>query len=764
MKFLIWSGLLMDIVNRENEREVLPSILNIEGLNNTKNNLLVIYGKEGVGKSYLIEYIAEYMDIENKFIKIEGFSQDKKCKEYYHLDLLLKKSSKRKNIWYLLSWLLHKLSKASKGFLTFISNSLIPFEESSVNDKLKFIKRILKHGKCSYIYFKNAQNIEQESLDIFFDLSKELKKIMFIFEYTCHDDDFVRMKKDIDKNSDTVQYFEIKSIDFSEIGELFNFSNISEEKKIEIQNFYQECGGNLDKIFYQYGSLLKDKKNEFYYTKCDSSTKLLLQLINLFISSVTLKTLEDIYDKNSQLSGIIEKEKFFSKVNDMLTKEILLEKEQIITVSNTLSKEISLHLKEKEGFIAYNILISYYVSEKDYISMFKLYCLFGDDQIIQIFPQIKKYYTIKKYPDTFYDDLEKYFINSENHLSAASQERIILFMIELCIQSDFYERGIFYLNKIFDPQKTSHILMKAGLLSIADGSCDHSLYELEKLLKQFDKDSRASLIINLYKLKIYMGHKPQNETRILIHAILTIEKYKEYPEYYYLLRNYAEITEIEESIGLYIECLSSRLSMIDTTFLYGINIALSMTYAHKGEIQNAKKHNKTASFGINNGIREYYVLNNGSVIEMLNGNFSLKVLEDLKHANLFNKNLYDKIIISCNLLVYYTHQKMFFDAEPVLEYLLSLDMDNYKYEEIKHIYYQNLLYYHECVGNFNKAGEYEDKLHKLISTMDSCSYTYKITSLQIKRKVDKNIYFSNFRFRVDFLGYWDFDINLDDFL
>lgn len=186
-----------------------------------------------------------------------------------------------------------------------------------------------------------------------------------------------------------------------------------------------------------------------------------------------------------------------------------------------------------------------------------------------------------------------------------------------------------------------------------------------------------------------------------------------------------------------------------------------MNYAHMGKLDVAKKY---IELSINERVREYYILNNMAVINMLESNFTYNVLDDLKTAYILNSNPYDNIIIACNLLVCCIKMKQHNELEKIKNHLLSVNIQKYNYEELQHIYYQNLLFYYESCEDDKKILEYNGYIKELLESLDKSTYTYKILKLQFEKKYDKNVFFSKFRFRVDFLGYWDFNIDLDDFL
>ena len=62
-------------------------------------------------------------------------------------------------------------------------------------NKINLIRNYLESNlDNNFIYFKNAQSIEKESMDLFLNLASEIPTTIFIFEYTLCKDDFICIK------------------------------------------------------------------------------------------------------------------------------------------------------------------------------------------------------------------------------------------------------------------------------------------------------------------------------------------------------------------------------------------------------------------------------------------------------------------------------------------------------------------------------------------------------------------------------------------
>ena len=759
-------------VNRKKEREELPKIfesIKIKSENNSKS-ILFIYGNQGIGKSCLIEEIVKLMKLENNFLSIEGSPNKYTAKEYYHVDLLVNEIKKHHNnstqfILHFPSCILQSLSK----FIKSKTYGIADFTQNEVGKKITFIKNNIRSSITPYyIFFKNTQNIEQESMDVFFALAKDLDNVLFIFEYLCSPDDFYKLQKNLNKKLDKSgikeqerEYYAIDKIEFDEIKKIFNLQKNQKSKLKEIKKEYEKNSGSIDYIIAKYGNYTVQNSEVFDYAWLDTNEKIILQILLLFNKQMTLEELKLILDSSTltQLNIKYEKILEFLKKNNFIDKQ-----NNICILSKSILQSIPIDKKTPENIIAYQCLNEYYRKTKNVIALYELFCLYNDKNILGILSEVRSYLMSKKYPQDILNTLEVFLqkINYNEKVSRTDM-RITMFAIEMFIHINNYEKGKYYLEKIFDSKCDAHIILLAGLISVENKSVDNQIEKIDKLLQQYSKDSRVALIINLYKLEIYMEHKSFKETKKFINELENVKPYHEYKEYCYLLRNKAEIADINEGQNIYYECLTYVMDD-NPTFTNEINISLSMNYAHLGNLSKAKECNQKAEQSIGKGIREYYILNNRAVINMLNNKFNKQVLEDLQNAYILSANPYDQIIIASNLLVCMIKIGETKKAKQVKNYLLSVDINDYGYEELQHIYYQNLLFYYTWQNNTEKIHEYRNYIHELIKRLDSSSYTYKIAKLQFEKKVDQSVFYSQFPYRVDFLGYWDFNICLDDFL
>lgn len=748
----------MKFVNRSKEKKELPQLLGDD------SNIIVIYGKEGVGKSQLIFETLKMSDNPQTLIVVEGAKLSKASTEYYHISLLLEQLAKiDKNFIYFVKSFFSTIGWVVRKLIKYKTCEIIDIEYTPIKQKIHKIYRYLYLAKPRFcIFFKNAENIEMESMDVLYKISADLENVKFIFEYTICQKDIVKMKKEIKNKVDKVKFYNVDMIDFNEIKSLFDNDKISDDQWTMIEKYYIVHEGDLDCLFDEFDEYLIDHIEKNEYDDFNIQTKILFQIINLSPKKLNLNNILTLYDFNEEhhFPDILDS----NSIRKLIKDDVLRNDNGLYIANEAFQKKISTQQVPIEKIIAYDMLTIYFSNINDYESLFVLYCQFNVSNIINILPEMRLRVMNKKYPERIVEELENLLKKIDDQDLNELKKRIILFAVELCVFIDDFERGKFYLDKIYDAENKAHLIAKAALVSIQQKPFKELVVEIDQLRKNTPIKSRTEFVLQLYKLKLYMEHADSESTRKLINLLLSVKEYENYPEFCYLLRNKAEISDLETANNLYEECLSISSEIKDPTYVSSINLALSMNFAHMGDLKKAMKYHQRAAKYLNRGVREYYILNNFAVIKMLAGKFDKNVLEDLQMALLLNNNQYDKIIILCNLLVCCLKMHLDGQVEQFVSELLSIPMNDFKYEELQHLYFQNLLFYYQLQSDQNKIEEYTFKIKKLMNSIGEKSYTYQLASAQLNKEKVNGLYYSQFDFRVDFLGYWDYNIPLDDFL
>lgn len=103
-------------------------------------------------------------------------------------------------------------------------------------------------------------------------------------------------------------------------------------------------------------------------------------------------------------------------------------------------------------------------------------------------------------------------------------------------------------------------------------------------------------------------------------------------------------------------------------------------------------------------------------------------------------------------------------AEKFANKIENSDYKKFQYEEFTHIVYQDLLYYYKWKKNTDKELYYYTKILKLINDPNTRKSTRNLAKA-MNGLSNSEYFYSKYPFRVDFLGYWEFNIDngLDHF-
>lgn len=744
----------MNFVDRTDERKEITHILK-EQVNG--KNILLIYGDEGNGKTELIKYLSHKLNLDDKSIDVKGIIYHNTNKEYYHLEQLYDSLIKYTNhTTFIFRTFLTHLRVLVKKFL---NKKFEPFlENNTINDmRIKIESFLAKSKDLKFIFFENAENIESESYNIILNLANKNRNILFIFEYTCDDREIIKIKKEL-----PIQYtniYKIKKIPFHELSPLLNEKGLKNKNKLK--EYYLNQNGNLDSLFYKYNDMFKGSQQIFDYNMLNQTEKIILHMIALPCITLERQIIIDACLSQSNTNfELIEIESSFTTLKNS---NVLIENNNQFTFLNsTLLKIVNDNSKSLECFLAYKILCDYFGSNENYYVLYDLNCLRNDLNLVVILNQLKDEIKFRYHPEKSLNQLES-FIN-RNKPEKQNDKRfikIIYFLIEILIYGNNYEKAAEYFKLIPYEEKKEYALTELSILSMSQSI--EFKDKFEHWFAIYQNEPKTNLLINIIYVQYAMEHYSANETLKLINALLDDDMYKSYPEYYYLLRSKAEFEDIEAGIRLYEKCLQNEKVVNDIIFKCSIINFLAMNYAHLGKIDFAKNCINEIKPFINKGFREDYLLNNTAVIEMLNGNFSSDTKDKLEGAFLINNNDYERIIIGSNLLAFFTYNKDYNNANVYEQMLLKMNINSFHYEEIQHIYYQNLLYYYSTFDFEEKEIEFKIIIENFLSSLEPNSYTYQIAFNQFNKSIDKNIFYSNFQFRVDFIGYWNINLNLSDY-
>ncbi|WKL01422.1 hypothetical protein Q0F98_33215 [Paenibacillus amylolyticus] len=402
---------------------------------------------------------------------------------------------------------------------------------------------------------------------------------------------------------------------------------------------------------------------------------------------------------------------------------------------------------------AYRLLINFYNVQKkqnthDYSNinkLFMLYLKFHDESIISILDDIKKMIIQYKYPQQILSKLVylRDKLSEKQNPNIKISDEISLTLLEVSYQMELGQFAQEALDTIYDPRNTLHRIYFVGLMALNSSDSEvHS--KIKKLIEKERFGSRSRLVMELMLLSSMMESESLDESKAFAQKMLSVDSYKEYMEFSLLLRNYAELVELKESLIIYQYCLEVLGSFNRKDLQAQIYISIAMCHSYLGQLDSAKNDIKMAIELSEGSVKENMILNNSAVIDMLSGSFSEQVLKNLQDALLLTANQYESILVKCNILVWHTVNHNYEVAQKICTEIEESKYSNYNYEEFLHIVYTNLCFYYQQIDN----SEY-------------LVYSKKIESLEHLRGRNLNPYIVVTPYRIDFLGYWNIEVSRD---
>ena len=454
-----------------------------------------------------------------------------------------------------------------------------------------------------------------------------------------------------------------------------------------------------------------------------------------------------------------------------MKKNLLVETEKTLKLKHdSIIEELNHHNYNPILSGAYNVLKSYYNqklindSERPEVieKLISLYLRFSDQELLLLLPNIKQLILDNKYPQLIIKKLE-YFrkqLRETAHISFQATYSLTLMLTEICLSKKMADEAQNNLSLIYDETNAYHIALQAQIYSLGESIESHNA--LGELISTLPNNSRLKLSAEICFLDLKMKLMITEKTRKYGKSLLENKYYKEFPEYAFLLRNYAELCDdSKQCFQLYydaLEIFSHRHMYHDMASVY---LSLAMLYSYKGDLSLAKECIEKSLELDKRDLSLCYVFNNLSAIELLEGSHCERTEKNLRNSLLLAVSKYEKLIISCNLLIYYSLTKRFESAQKEAEIIENSNYAIFKYEELQHIIYQNLYFYYTVFNHDqDKKMHYYNRILNLIATPNTREAT-KLLASGMNNIIQYDYFFAKFPFRADFLGYWEFTIDND---
>ena len=341
-----------------------------------------------------------------------------------------------------------------------------------------------------------------------------------------------------------------------------------------------------------------------------------------------------------------------------------LEQYHIINIENEkliLNNSIINYLEEvksvEEAFVAFRIVEEYCYNElltgdSKNDSLFRLiylYFLFNDERIITLLPYIKERLINAQSINQVLDQIES--ISKSGKIDLKLKQKLILGIVDILYAIGNMSMARKKLDTIFQKDNLQHEMYNLALKGLLN-ELDFASYYNE-LFRKYKSQVRIELFCEYMMLYHKMKYESSTTAKKYAQKLLRTKQYKNYLEYYFILKNFSTYLNNNEAIIALQQCINVFESQKRKDLAIRTKVTLAMRIANIGDLMTARKILKEAENENIYSCREYYFLNNISVIDILEGNISDEVESNLKNALLFLPTQYEKGIILCNLLIYY---------------------------------------------------------------------------------------------------------------
>lgn len=767
------------LLDRENETSDVIEIINTFTEN---SKIILLTGISGVGKSGLVEKLSQNPLLGNVIISVKiSKSSIDTIENLQYFNAIYKSVTKYaktkvfdevlsptqqgvksgKNLYRIVVDIIK--SKLGLNEIVFFAE---PEEDASIIRKKEYLCYILK--KTSIILdIENIQNIDTQSLEILKEIILESNSV-FIFEYTLSKTNFEHyenMYKEFKEVCSNIWCYKVEKMDFLIAKKLAPQDiSIDEEKLLAL---YDESNGNLMEIILANANISNSKS--YITAKLNSlskNEKYILYIVYLNDSPIhydelTIMTIIESSEKVIKDFGLLR-----YLIKELCDKKILvLDKDFLKIKHDSIIESLEHNIPTPILYCAYSDLKEYYNKRlnSNPVAVEKLlflYLKFSDQELLTFLEKVKNFVLNLKYPDLiikklghFREDMLDVGLNGFN-----GTYYLTLMIVEICLNKKMGDEAQKNLDLIFDESNAYHTALQAQILSLQENKEAHE--DLHQLILKTPPNSRLKLVCEICMLYLKTKLFPSDQTRLYGDKLIRNNSYKEYPEYAFLLRNYAELCDDTVTCkSLYMKALQIFEQRGMKHEMASVYISLSMIYAYDGDIVLANQYIENALSLDSSEVSMCYILNNKSILQILENDYDETTEKNLRNALLLSVSKYEKLIVNANLLVYYCLTNNFSKASEIAFNIENSSYKDFKYEELLHIIYQNLYYFYSVFNHDeSKKIYYFDQILILVNSPNIRESTKKLAS-EMNHLVESQNFYAQFPYRVDFLGYWEFTID-----
>lgn len=769
------------LLDREIETNEILEILNKPADN---NKIIYLTGISGVGKTGFVKKLSQSSLLTHAILSVkiskssvetienlQYFNALYKTVTYYAknkmFDSVLSPAQQNMRSIKSLRRVFFSIFKSKSG-LSDMEPLSEPAEDASVVRKKDYLIYVLKKNDI-IIDIENIQNVDTQSLELIKDIIYESQNRTFIFEYTLTNSNYSHFEnqyKEFREICSDISCYKIEKMDFLIAKNLAPADiNIDIE---EVRMLYEKSNGNLMEII-----LANEHSNESESNintnikKLSKKEKYILFIIFLNDAPIEYDDLAVMVIENDNEIRL-DFEELKSLINILCQKKILIKENDIIKIKHdSIIDALQMYMQSPILYCAYITLKNYYNDnlETKKISIEKLlslYLRFSDQDLLILLPRIKEFVLDMKYPDLIIEKLDL-FRNQILHSSANGFYGIYSLtqtIVEICLYKKMGNIAQKNLDLIYDDTNAYHIALQAQIYSLQETMAAHDA--LCDLVQGLQEGSRLKLICEICFLYLKMKLLPAKSAKKYGEKLINNELYPQYIEYAYLLRNYAELSDdTEECRQLYGQALDRFKSKKMYHDMAAVYLSLSMITAYIGDIAQSRQYIEDAIKLDSRELSLCYILNNKSVLELLDNTYSNTTEKNLRNALLLCVSRYEKLIVNANLLIFYCLTNNFSEATRIANIIEESNYLDFQYEEFLHIIYQNLYYYYDLFKHNNdKRQYYYDQILNLVNSPKTKEST-KFLASGMNHLIKTDYFYAQFPFRADFLGYWEFTVDSD---
>jgi len=611
-----------NLIDREHEIQNLSDLVNSQS---STNKIIVLSGISGIGKSGIIEKFKMSKLISNDVITVKMNKSSVETIEnlqyfnniYKELeDFSIKNSSLVptpteygiRNFGNLLRYVFYLLrSVLGLGDAEPLAEI---GEESSIIRKKDYIIYLLNHSNI-ILNIDNIQNIDTQSFELLQFIIKNTKNKTFIFEYTLGEKEkthFYNFYKELIDTGMTVKNFVVEKMDFSIAKSLapknnsFNFD--------VIEKLYDASQGNLMEIILaNEQSKLNNSNINISINTLSIYEKYIIYIVYLHecrIDKNLLYLLCYQVINNHSLIEYFKSKNLEELIANLLNKNILkIDNNTFLSIHDSIKYELDKVKYDPILFCAYASIKRYYFEKLSKTNDFSILeqllflCMkFSDEELFSLLPRLKEFLNNQKYPQLLVNKLVEY---RESILKITANSIIIqkgiyeltILLIEVCISNKLADEAQKNLNTIFDADNNYHLALQGLIYSLSESF--ETEVKLQSLIENAPTNSRLKLILELALMNYCMKMHSSNISGKLGIEILNNPFYMKFKEYAYVLRNYAELCDDNETaIEYYMKALKIFKTQKMNLNVSSVYMSLAMIYAYKGNLLEAKKSLKSA--------------------------------------------------------------------------------------------------------------------------------------------------------------------------